>query len=129
MRLLDLDNDGLGNMDRSLAAAAVAPVPATFTTQVSATSITLGQAVTDLATLSGPNGVVSGNVAFFVCGPNVVSNPDCATGGTAVGSAVVLVGGPATSAAFTPTQAGRYCFRAEYSPTSSRSTPRATTRT
>src|SRR4029078_5964074 len=27
MRLLDLDNDGLGNMDRSLAAAAVAPVP------------------------------------------------------------------------------------------------------
>ena len=56
MRLLDLDNDGLGNMDRSLAAAAVAPVPATFTTQVGASSITLGQSVTDLATLAGPNG-------------------------------------------------------------------------
>jgi uncharacterized repeat protein (TIGR01451 family) len=116
MRLLDLDNDGLGNMDRSLAAAAVAPVPATFTTQVSASSITLGQSVTDLATLAGPNGTVSGSVSFFVCGPNIVSNPDCSTGGSAVGSAVVLSGGTATSAAYTPTQAGRYCFRAQYSP-------------
>ena len=87
MRLLDLDNDGLGNMDRSLAAAAVAPVPATFTTQASAASISLGQSITDLATLAGPNGIVSGNVAFFVCGPSIVSNPDCSTGGCAVGSA------------------------------------------
>ena len=116
MRLLDLDNDGLGNMDRSLAAAAVAPAPAMFTTQVSASSITLGQSVTDLATLAGPNGVVSGSVAFFVCGPSIVSNPDCATGGSAVGSALVLAGGSATSAAYTPAQAGRYCFRAQYSP-------------
>jgi hypothetical protein len=73
MRLLDLDNDGLGNMDRSLAAAAVAPVPATFTTQASATSIPLGQSITDLATLAGPNGTVSGTVSFFVCGPSLVS--------------------------------------------------------
>ena len=116
MRLLDLDNDGLGNMDRSLAAAAVAPVPATFTTQVSAASVALGQPVTDLATLAGPNGTVSGTVAFFVCGPNLVSNPDCSTGGTAVGSAVVLSGGAATSPAFTPTLPGKYCFRAQYSP-------------
>ena len=116
MRLLDLDDDGLGNMDRSLAAAAVAPVPATFTTQVSSSSITLGQSVTDLATLAGPNGTVSGSVAFFVCGPSLVSNPDCSTGGAAVGSAVTLSGGSATSAPFTPTQAGRYCFRAQYGP-------------
>ena len=116
MRLLDLDNDGLGNMDRSLAAAAVAPVPATFTTQASAASISLGQSITDLATLAGPNGIVSGSVAFYVCGPSIVSNPDCSTGGSAVGSAVVLSGGTATSAAYTPTQAGRYCFRAQYSP-------------
>ena len=116
MRLLDLDNDGLGNMDRSLAAAAVAPVPATFTTQVSAASIALGQSVTDLATLAGPNGPVSGSVAFFVCGPSLVSNPDCSTGGTAVGSAVGIAGGSATSAPYTPTGPGRYCFRAQYSP-------------
>ena len=103
-------------MDRSLAAAAVAPVPATFTTQVSSSSITLGQSVTDLATLAGPNGTVSGSVAFFVCGPSLVSNPDCSTGGSAVGSAVTLSGGTATSPAYTPTQAGRYCFRAQYSP-------------
>ena len=116
MRLLDLDGGGLGNMDRSLKASSVAPVPAGFSTQVSATSITLGQAVTDLATLSGPNGPVSGNVSFFVCGPNLVSNPSCASGGSAVGSAVGLVGGQATSPQFVPTQPGKYCFRAEYAP-------------
>ena len=116
MRLLDLDGDGLGNMDRSLKASSVAPVPAGFSTQVSATSITLGQAVTDLATLSGPNGPVSGNVSFFVCGPNLVSNPSCASGGSAVGSAMGLVGGQATSPGFVPTQPGKYCFRAEYAP-------------
>ena len=116
MRLLDLDNDGLGNMDRSLSAAAVAPVPATFTTEVSASSITLGQSVTDLATLAGPRGTASGTVSFFVCGPDFVSNPDCSTGGSAVGSAAVSSAGTATSAAYTPTQAGRYCFRAQYSP-------------
>ena len=116
MRLLDLDGDGLGNMDRSLKASSVAPVPAGFSTEVSAASITLGQAVTDLATLSGPNGPVSGNVSFFVCGPNLVSNPSCASGGSAVGSAVGLVGGQATSPQFVPTQPGKYCFRAEYAP-------------
>ena len=116
MRLLSLDNGSGGNMDRSLSAAAVAPVPATFTTQVSSSSITLGQSVTDLATLAGPNGTVSGSVAFFVCGPSLVSNPDCSTGGSAVGSAVTLSGGTATSPAYAPTQAGRYCFRAQYSP-------------
>ena len=99
MRLLDLDGDGLGNMDRSLKASSVAPVPGDFSTQVSAASITLGQSVTDLATLAGPNGPVSGNVSFFVCGPNLVSNPDCSSGGSAVGSAVGLAGGQATSPA------------------------------
>ena len=116
MRLLDLDNDGLGNMDRSLSAAAVAPVPAIFTTQVDASSITLGQPVTDLATLAGPRGTASGTVSFFVCGPSIVSNPDCSTGGSAAGSAAVSSAGTATSAAYTATQAGRYCFRAQYSP-------------
>ena len=82
----------------------------------SSSSITLGQSVTDLATLAGPNGTVSGSVAFFVCGPSLVSNPDCSTGGSAVGSAVTLSGGTATSPAYTPTQAGSYCFRAQYSP-------------
>ena len=129
MRLLDLDNDGLGNMDRSLAAAAVAPVPATFTTQVSSSSITLGQPVTDLATLAGPNGPVSGSVAFFVCGPNLISNPDCSTGGCAVGSAVTLSGGTATSPAYTPTQAGATASGPSTARTCSRSTPRATTPT
>ena len=116
MRLIDLDNDGLGNMDRSLAAAAVAPVPATFATQASSATIALGQPVTDLATLAGPNGTVSGSVAFFVCGPSLVSNPACASGGTAVGSPVILAGGSATSPAFTPTLPGKYCFRAQYTP-------------
>ena len=85
-------------------------------TQVSQSSITSGS-VTDTATLtqSGQLGVVNGTVSFFVCGPAAAA-PDCSTGGTAVGGAVTVSGGTATSAAFTPTTAGVYCFRAEYAP-------------
>ena len=114
MRLLDLDGSG-GNQDRSLKAAAILPVPAVFTTQASFGQITLGQSVTDTATLSGPNGAVTGTVKFFVCGP-AGSNPDCTAGGTPVGGAVTIAAGQAVSDSFTPLAVGHYCFRAEYTP-------------
>ncbi len=115
MRLLELDDVGLGNQDRSLKASVVAPVPAVFTTQAQFGQITLGQSITDTATLSGPNGPVTGTVNFFVCGPSN-SNPDCTSGGTHVGGAVTIAAGQATSDAFTPAAVGHYCFRAEYTP-------------
>jgi uncharacterized repeat protein (TIGR01451 family) len=120
MRLLSIDDVQLGNQDRSLKATTIAPVPALFTTQAQFGQITLGQSVTDTATLSGGANAspVTGTVNFFLCGP-ANSNPDCTSGGTQVGGAVTIVAGQATSAAFTPTtigQVGHYCFRAEYTP-------------
>jgi uncharacterized repeat protein (TIGR01451 family) len=115
MRLLELDDVGLGNQDRSLKSSVVAPVPAVFTTQAQFGQITLGQSITDTATLSGSNGPVTGTVKFFVCGP-ANSNPDCTSGGTQVGGTVTISAGHATSDPFTPTLVGHYCFRAEYTP-------------
>ncbi len=87
-----------------------------MSTQASASSITSGS-VTDTATLTqtGQLGTVAGTVTFFVCGP-ATSVPNCATGGTQVGSAVTVSGGSATSASFTPTTPGTYCFRAVFAP-------------
>jgi uncharacterized repeat protein (TIGR01451 family) len=115
MRLLTLDDTQLGNQDRSLKSSVVAPVPAVFTTQAQFGQISLGQSITDTATLSGPNGPVTGTVNFFVCGP-ANSNPTCTSGGTQVGGSVTIAAGQATSDAFTPTLVGHYCFRAEYTP-------------
>jgi uncharacterized repeat protein (TIGR01451 family) len=115
MRLLTLDDVGLGNQDRSLKASTIAPVPAVFTTQASAGQITLGDSVTDTATLSGSNGAVTGTVKFFVCGP-ANANPDCTSGGSQVGNPVTIAAGQATSDSFMPVATGHYCFRAEYTP-------------
>jgi uncharacterized repeat protein (TIGR01451 family) len=115
MRLLTLDDVGLGNQDRSLKASTILPVPAVFTTQASFGQITLGQSVTDTATLSGSNGPVTGSIKFFVCGP-AGSNPDCTSGGTQVGNPVTIAGGHAVSDPYTPLAVGHYCFRGEYTP-------------
>jgi uncharacterized repeat protein (TIGR01451 family) len=94
-------------------------VPPTITTDSSRSTVHFGQTVTDTATLSGNDGPASGSVKFFVCGPDS-SAPNCTSGGTQVGSAVNVTtssnGGTATSAAYTPTAAGFYCWRAEYTP-------------
>jgi uncharacterized repeat protein (TIGR01451 family) len=112
-RILSLDGAG-GNQDRSMKAAAILPTPAQFETQAQSSSIKVGQSVTDTALLSGANGPVSGSVAFFVCGPSLTT-PDCTSGGSPLGSASVA-NGSATSAPFSPSSPGRYCFRAEYTP-------------
>ena len=96
--------------------------PPAIATQVSASSVDFGGSVTDTATLSGDDGPVTGTVRFFVCGPSG-SAPDCSTGGTQVGGAITIAGGSATSAAYdigvTAAAAGRYCWRAEYTPDAS----------
>jgi uncharacterized repeat protein (TIGR01451 family) len=120
MRLLDLDNTQLGNQDRSIKAAAILPIPPTFTTQASPSEVSLGESATDTATLGGSasNGPVTGSVKFFVCGPAQTS-PDCTFGGSQVGDAKsVDASGHAVSDAFAPPAEGDYCFRAEYTPDS-----------
>jgi uncharacterized repeat protein (TIGR01451 family) len=76
--------------------------------------ITIGESVTDTATLTGSKGTVAGSVDFFLCGPSS-SAPDCTSGGTKVDTKT-LASGAATSDAVTPTAVGSYCFRVEYTP-------------
>jgi uncharacterized repeat protein (TIGR01451 family) len=90
--------------------------PPSITTQVSAAIVDFGGSVTDTATLSGDDGPVTGTVSFFVCTPAQITAAGCPTGGSQVGSAVTIVSGSATSAAYAPAAAGKYCFRAEYTP-------------
>ena len=98
-------------------------VPPTITTDASVSTFHFGDAaVTDTATLAGTDGPASGKVKFFVCDPTEITAAGCPSGGTQVGAAAGVTvatsanGGTATSAGFTPTAAGKYCFRAEYVP-------------
>ena len=96
--------------------------PTSTTSKPTNTSIDLGQANTDLATVStGDNtaGSPTGTVSFYECGPT--STP------TACKSTAHRVGGPvtvspkagstatATSPSFKPTAVGYWCFAARYS--------------
>ena len=76
--------------------------------------ITIGESVTDTATLTGTKGTVTGSVEFFSCF-SASSTPDCSSGGTSRGTKP-LSAGSATSDAYTPPSIGEYCFRVEYTP-------------
>ena len=99
-------------------------VPPTMTTQVSSSVVDFGGTVSDTATLSGTDGPASGTVTFFVCKPSELTGGECPTGGTQVGSPVAVTtsanGGTATSANYTvgltAADAGKYCWRAVYTP-------------
>ena len=108
----------------------VTPADPQFGTQQSgsttgAGSVTLGKSVSDIATVIGNvvAGAPTGSVTFFQCATG--SAAAVCPNGTQVGSAVTLRGGSnatstATSAAFTPTQTGTYCFAAVYTPDATR---------
>ena len=102
------------------------PLP-TFVTQSSSSEITLGAAVTDTATVTGsPPLAPTGTVSFYVCGATS-SATDCTSTANQVGSAVTVTPSlvyptaVATSADFTPTTIGNWCFAAQYSGDSSNS--------
>lgn len=78
----------------------------------SKTSIVRGDSVTTLATVASGAGTPTGSVQFAVCGP-LQSAQACSSGGAALGT-VTLDNGTARSSAFTPGNAGVYCFRAIY---------------
>ena len=79
----------------------------------SATSGTLGDAIHDIATLSGATANAGGTITFNLYGPS--SSPDCS--GSAVYTNTVNVNGPGNynSGNFTPTAAGKYYWIASYS--------------
>jgi hypothetical protein len=83
-----------------------------------------GTPVTVSAKLRHSNGTPTGTVSFFVCGPytsTVLPPVTCNSGSGAFAgnpktlTAVDAETSAATSNAFTPATAGRYCFRASYS--------------
>jgi hypothetical protein len=117
-----------GNETLSLDSDAIAGQPS-LTTRVAPTSITTEQTVVDTATLTGTaqQGNVTGQVQFFVCGPEATAAAAaCLQGGTRVGGPQVvnlIGGGPNGQATIAfpqagqePVQPGNYCFRAEYTP-------------
>jgi hypothetical protein len=78
-----------------------------------ATSGTIGDAVHDIATLSGATATAGGTITFNLYGPS--DTPNCS--GNAVFSATVNVSGPGNynSGNFTPATAGKYYWVASYS--------------
>ena len=106
----------------------VGAASSTISTQQSASasgsgSVNLGGSVTDSATVTGNSagGAPDGTVTFTVCGP-MAGNATCASGSavgtspaslTPVGTSAIST---ATSASFTPTAVGTYCFAAVYNP-------------
>ena len=89
------------------------------------TTIQLGQDIYDYAVITGTGSSLfpTGTMSFFICSPAQLTNGTCASGGTAVGSAVnvtpIAMSSPpkseALSAKFTPTSVGTWCWRGEYS--------------
>jgi uncharacterized repeat protein (TIGR01451 family) len=92
--------------------------PPALETQVSSGSVSVGDSVTDDATLTGTKGNIGGSVDFYVCGPTQ-SAQDCNS--TANKVSTETIANPAnpvtvTSNAFTASAAGWYCFLAVYNP-------------
>jgi hypothetical protein len=136
MRLRQVQESGqppetIGGQELSIQAAALAPLPSPFVTQVAPTSITTEQTVVDTATLTAVagRGPVTGQVQFFICGPAAsAAAANCLQNGTRVGGPQVVVlnpppSGPDGQATITfpqpgegPIDPGNYCFRAEYTP-------------
>jgi hypothetical protein len=96
---------------------------ADLVTTPSSTSFEIGGSVTDTAAITVTGGgtppAPTGTVDFYVCGP-LAADALCDTGGTLV-STEDLAGATAngntysvTSDSFTPTSAGRWCFRATW---------------
>jgi hypothetical protein len=128
-------SENLGGHTLKLKPDDIAPPPG-LTTQVSATSATTDETVTDTATLTAVGGnPVRGSVQFFVCfngtePPTPPTPPDCSRNGTPLGPPKVVNRDPPPSGP-NGTQSvgfraddlsgggegpGTYCFRVEFRP-------------
>jgi hypothetical protein len=106
------------------------PCQSGIVTTPSSTSISLGDPITDSATVTGTGaGTPTGTVKFFICNSSQLTSGRCQTGGTQViktGSTAdgePLVADPndstkanATSGTFNPDSVGTWCWRGVYVP-------------
>ncbi len=93
---------------------------AQLTTQPDPALFTVGLATVDTAYLTGAYGLTpTGTVTFYVCGPEETSTAvACTDAGTDLGAVTLSGSGDAataTSASFTPSVVGLYCFLGVYS--------------
>ena len=93
----------------------------TIATMPTSSTIVLGNSNTDTVTVTGNSnsGSPTGTVSFYACGPDA-SQTDCTSQSNEVGTAKTLHAGAndtatATSASFTPTSTGYWCFAGYYS--------------
>ena len=96
--------------------------PTAITTSPTNTTINLGQSSTDSAKVTGGNAVggsPAGTVSFYECGPTTTATP-CTSKSSRIGSPVAVTkasgySDTATSASFTPSAVGYWCYAAYYS--------------
>ncbi len=99
------------------------------TTASSTGSVSPGTSVTDTATVTlASGGTPKGTVQFYWCGPTS-SLASCSSSGNALGSAVSLYKGSATSNSISPTAPGWYCFAAYFTPSAGSGSASSTTTT
>ncbi len=106
----------------ALVSPAYAADTTTTATTPTASTIVLGQSNTDTATVTGDAtfGSPTGSVTFYECGPTSTPQP-CTSTDDQVGSPVTVTANgdgltsSATSASFTPTSTGYWCFAGDYS--------------
>ena len=99
----------------------VPPILATTATPGGSVNPTGVSTQHDVATISPVGGRPNptGTISFFLCNPSEVTAGGCESGGTQVGSPVTISSGSATSDdadGSLTTTAGKYCWRAEYTP-------------
>jgi len=119
----------LGQLGECASTTSTLPVDATDTSQAPATSIPADPAdasvtVKDKTTIgvtgiSSFNATNANNLSWHICGPTLTTSTQLCDGttgnvGVAVGSSAITAGGIYYSPTVTLTEAGRYCFRAEF---------------
>ena len=103
------DSNYIGSTSTNPEPLDVGPADSTTSTELSASSITLGESVTDKATVTGLGGsfpMPTGDVEFYVLPPGGVW--------TLFDTETLDASGKATSIAYTPLSEGTYYFKAKY---------------
>jgi hypothetical protein len=128
----------IGQLGECTSTTSTLPVDATDTSQPPGTSIPLDPndaavTVKDKTTvgvtgISSFNSTNSNNLSWHICGPTASNSTQLCDGttgnvGVAVGSTSITAGGIYYSPTVTLTEAGRYCFRAEFAGDSSVGVP------
>ena len=111
----DTNNSSVNGVCNDNGESSVSGPPAPSITTVATSSVALGQAISDSATLAGTSAPAmqpTGTIMFSVYGPN---NPNCTGIAAFTSTKTVSNNGPINSDPYTPTATGQYRWVASYS--------------